>query len=189
MVGFVPSTARRGRISSITRIIPFTSRREARDRSSSFTDKGRKQSEKRGRCSRCSCLGNGTRVEIIRINTRLAGSILFVNPVNQSRSLGGFIAATTEIVGERYFQLELSLDPWLLARPPIRPPICRHHIHGFNASLPRPMVKKEKKKGTRYVVFSFFLDRDRDRFAFWITVLYAVQAYLGLIESVDLFRE
>lgn len=51
------------------------------------------------------------------------------------------------------------------------------------------MVKKEKKKGTRYVVFSFFLDRDRDRFAFWITVLYAVQAYLGLIESVDLFRE
>lgn len=86
MVGFVPSTARRGRISSITRIIPFTSRREARDRSSSFTDKGRKQSEKRGRCSRCSCLGNGTRVEIIRINTRLAGSILFVNPVNQSRS-------------------------------------------------------------------------------------------------------
>lgn len=186
MVGFVPSTARRGRISSITRIIPFTSRREARDRSSSFTDKGRKQSEKRGRCSRCSCLGNGTRVEIIRINTRLAGSILFVNPVNQSRSLGGFhIAATTEIVGERYFQLELSLDPWLLARPPI----YRHHIHDFNASLPRPMVKKEKKKGTRYVVFSFFLDRDRDRFAFWITVLYAVQAYLGLIESVDLFWE
>lgn len=40
-------------------------------------------------------LENGTRVEIIRINTRLAGSILFVNPVNQSRSLGGFIAATT----------------------------------------------------------------------------------------------
>lgn len=39
-------------------------------------------------------LENGTRVEIIRINTRLAGSILFVNPVNQSRSLGGFIAAT-----------------------------------------------------------------------------------------------
>ena len=150
MVGFVPSTARRGRISSITRIIPFTSRREARDRSSSFTDKGRKQSEKRGRCSRCSCLGNGTRVEIIRINTRLAGSILFVNPVNQSRSLGGFIAATTEIVGERYFQLELSVDPWLLARPPI----YRHHIHDFNASLPRPMVKKEKK-GTRYV-FRFF---------------------------------
>lgn len=100
-------------------------------------------------------LENGTRVEIIRINTRLAGSILFVNPVNQSRSLGGFIAATTIARDSRREVF------------PIGTPLILDYFHGlpgrrFTDTVFKvlrevyEMVKKEKER--RLLVFSKPID-------------------------------
>lgn len=99
-------------------------------------------------------LENGTRVEIIRINTRLAGSILFVNPVNQSRSLGGFIAATTIARDSRREVF------------PIGTPLILDYFHGLPGRRTDTvfkvlrevyeMVKKEKER--RLLVFSKPID-------------------------------
>lgn len=100
-------------------------------------------------------LENGTRVEIIRINTRLAGSILFVNPVNQSRSLGGFIAATTIARDSRREVF------------PIGTPLILDYFHGlpgrrFTDTVFKvlrevyEMVRKEKER--RLLVFSKPID-------------------------------
>lgn len=95
-------------------------------------------------------LENGTRVEIIRINTRLAGSILFVNPVNQSRSLGGFIAATTIARDSRREVF------------PIGTPLILDYFHGLPGRRFTDTVFKvlrevyEMVKKERNVAFSFF---------------------------------
>lgn len=110
-------------------------------------------------------LENGTRVEIIRINTRLAGSILFVNPVNQSRSLGGFIAATTIARDSRR---EIF---------PIGTPLILDYFHGLPGRRFTDTVFKvlrevyEMVKKERNVAFSFFRSRSMKSICFLDHVL------------------